>query len=305
MSARPEIVYKYTDREGARKIIGNCSFRFARPSEMNDPFDLLIDDLYDGNLAAMQREAVGPMLARLTADPDKFAAVIGISAAEARATQRFLDTLTPQARATFVAELSATDLETHDRELAALRQQLEPQLQGVIAQFKNAAIFCATRNSNNLLMWAHYAEQHRGVVLGFRPDVEHDSFLTVCEPVQYGDARPSFYGPFEDALWSNRPFGQADIAAVRNALVYSKSSHWSYEEEVRIFIPNRVPEGQAAVFLPFYPEELCELYFGCRMDAPSRAELTSLARALNPQVALFDVKTDKSSYALGYDPIPN
>ena len=46
-----------------------------------------------------------------------------------------------------------------------------------------------SRTPSNLLMWAHYAEQHRGGVLGFLPDVARDSMLTQIEPVAYSDRR--------------------------------------------------------------------------------------------------------------------
>lgn len=101
-------------------------------------------------------------------------------------------------------------------------------------------------------------------------------------------------------MWNNVPFTQEMVTAVRDALVYSKSTHWAYEEEVRILIPNGVREGEPATFLNFYPSELCELYLGCRMDDQSRSELISRAKALNADVAIFDVHPSRPSYKLGY-----
>lgn len=305
MSGRPEILFKYVSRDGARKIIEKCSLRFARPSEMNDPFDLLIDDLYNNGLEEIQRRSIAPLFDRIETNPEQFASVVGADCAEVRAAAERLKLMSPETRVAFIAAMSELDLDKEDEELALLRTKMEPQLRGVIAQFRNAGIFCATRKSNNLLMWAHYAEQHHGAVLGFRPDLERDSFLRVFEPVRYGDILPSFYGPFEDAMWNNAPFTQEMVTAVRNALVYSKSTHWAYEEEVRIFIPNGVREDESAAFLNFYPSELCEVYLGCRMDAQSRSELISLAKALNPDVALFDMQPDRSSYVLGYISVSN
>lgn len=303
MSGHTEILFKYVSRDGARKIVENCSLRFARPSEMNDPFDLLIDDLYNNGLEEIQRRSIARLFAKIESNPEQFASVVGADCAEVRAAAERLKLMPPETRVAFIAAMSAIDLDKEDQELALLRTKMEPQLHGVIAQFKNAGIFCATRNSNNLLMWAHYAEQHRGAVLGFRPDLDRDSFLRVYEPVRYSDNRPSFYGPFEEAMSNNAPFTQQMVTAVRNALVYSKSTHWAYEEEVRIFIPNGVREGDSATFLNFYPSELCELYLGCRMDAQSRNELISLVIAMNPDVALFDMQPDRFSYELSYIPV--
>jgi len=92
---------------------------------------------------------------------------------------------------------------------------------------------------------------------------------------------------------------QADF---KNALIYSKSSHWSYEEELRIDIPNGVPVGQEATFLKFYPSELIEIYLGCRMDQPFRREIMAAAVELNPDVLIFDARPAKELYALAFEP---
>ena len=44
------IAYKYVSSEGAKKIIANRSLRFACPSQMNDPFDVAIEELFDSEL---------------------------------------------------------------------------------------------------------------------------------------------------------------------------------------------------------------------------------------------------------------
>ena len=39
------ILYKYTDQNGVEKILSTRTLRFARPSEMNEPCDVYIEDL--------------------------------------------------------------------------------------------------------------------------------------------------------------------------------------------------------------------------------------------------------------------
>lgn len=56
------IVYKYVGQAGARAILANRTLRFTRPSEMSDPFDVYIDDLFDTPLAELlNRTALMPL----------------------------------------------------------------------------------------------------------------------------------------------------------------------------------------------------------------------------------------------------
>ena len=76
---------------------------------------------------------------------------------------------------------------------------------------------------------------------------------------------------------SGAVFSENDMTEFRNSLIYSKSTHWSYEEELRIDIPDGVPVGQSATFLNFHPSELCEMYLGGRMDDSFRSEIIAAA----------------------------
>ena len=166
-------------------------------------------------------------------------------------------------------------------QLKAEREALEIQKAAIVAQFRNSGIFCATRNKSNLLMWSHYADEHRGVVFGLQPDAAQDSFLCLLEPDTYSDVRPSFYNPF-DPLVGNMPLPTLEaMRAFTRSLTAVKSMQWAYEEELRVVIPSYVSEGQPAVFIPYYATELAELYLGHRVAAGDRDELVAAARALN------------------------
>ena len=121
--------------------------------------------------------------------------------------------------------------------------------------------------------------------------------------MQYSEKRPAFYRRLDEKIAINRPWTEGELAKFTNALIYSKSTHWSYEEELRIDIPHGVPVGQDAIFQKFYPNELAELYLGCRVDQPFRREITDAARQLNPDIAVFDTVLEKETYALKFEPV--
>jgi hypothetical protein len=299
----PHIVYKYTSQAAARAIIANCTLRIGRPTEMNDPFDNYIDDLFDVELKDRYNAAAVALVDMLSRDPVEFAKRIGVPIQEAIATSATMNAGTVAQREMLLALLTSSEIEEGYPQLKAERAALEIQKTSIVAQFRNSGVFCATRSNGNLLMWSHYADEHRGVVLGFRPDAERDSFLCLLEPVTYSNVRPSFYKPFDPLVGDMpAPTPEAMRAFVRS-LTAVKSTQWSYEEELRVVIPSGVPEGQPAVFIPYDATELAELYVGYRAAAGDRDELVASARALNEDVAIFQARITPGAYALSFEPI--
>jgi len=81
---------------------------------------------------------------------------------------------------------------------------------------KQVGLICFSRNWQNPVQWAHYANNHKGICLGF--DIPDD----LLETVTYVEERITA---------QNVP--EADNIA---KLLTTKFSHWSYEEESRMFV---------------------------------------------------------------------
>jgi hypothetical protein len=75
---RHDIVYKYTSPAAARLIIANRTLRIGRPTEMNDPFDAYIDDLFDVEPKDRYNAAAVTLVNMLSRDPAEFATRIGV-----------------------------------------------------------------------------------------------------------------------------------------------------------------------------------------------------------------------------------
>ncbi len=295
------VVYKYTSHRSAELIIRNRSLRFGRPTEMNDPFDAYIDDLFDRSLKEQHRDAALTIVDMIENDPAALSCRLGLPLEEVAAVSSMMRAGTQKQRDECLALVASPAFEESCPQLKAELDVLEVRRTALIAQFRDSGIFCATRRKDNLLMWAHYAEQHRGVVFGFKPDSAVDSFLCLLEPVSYSTVRPSFYDPV-DPLKGARPKPE-DMRAFNRYLTATKSPEWSYEEELRLVVPSFVPRGQSATFLPFHPHELVELYLGHRFDVGCRGEMISAAQSLNKDVAIFQIKLAKDAYALTFDRI--
>jgi predicted SAM-dependent methyltransferase len=84
-----------------------------------------------------------------------------------------------------------------------------------------AGVMCFSRTWSNRLMWAHYADQHRGICLGV--DVP-DAFR---KEISYTSNRQ----PFPDDLPEKN---HMDKMAIMNTLLFSKFEHSHYEDEIRV-----------------------------------------------------------------------
>ena len=109
---------------------------------------------------------------------------------------------------------------------------------------ENSGVLCLTRNPLNPLMWAHYGDKHRGVVIGI--DVAESGFTdeaTCLIPAQFGSivytqTRPtsefiggSFGDPISVGHTHHYPRGHEEKMS---RLFLQKPVYWAYEEEVRV-----------------------------------------------------------------------
>lgn len=161
-----------------------------------------------------------------------------------------------------------------------------------------SAILCLTRQPLNPLMWAHYADSHKGIVVGF--DVTDPSFTSLDEnilPVQFGNVIYAKTQPISPFFTNHFPvtsienfigFNTDYLERLQRTFLY-KSYHWSYEEEVRIVkhincqhltkIPN------IDVFtMDITQETVKEIYIGLRMQHHN--EFMSLCNKHHPQAKI-------------------
>lgn len=116
---------------------------------------------------------------------------------------------------------------------------------------RNSVILCLTRQPLNPLMWAHYADSHKGVVIGI--DVTHDKFTSLetnILPIQFGNVIYAKTQPITQYFTHTFPQTEIDnfigfntdyLEKLQRIFLY-KSYHWAYEEEVRIVKHKRCSE---------------------------------------------------------------
>lgn len=116
---------------------------------------------------------------------------------------------------------------------------------------QSVGIFSMSRVNDDILMWAHYADSHRGFCIEYARTP--DNILgKKAEPVSYQDELPSLSA--QDITSGGQGFDK---------LWLTKSTHWEYETEWRII--NNVG-GSAFQF----PCEIKSIIFGLRMNENNR-----------------------------------
>jgi hypothetical protein len=164
--------------------------------------------------------------------------------------------------------------------------------------FDNAyGVLCFTRTRKHLLMWAHYAENHQGAILGF--DESAPCFTKrsgvgkkggCLLPVLYSDQRPSV-----DRLDSE----------VLTRAYFTKSLEWAYEQEQRLLWPAKNPDKESDGHLLFAvpPDALCEVVLGLRATDSTIADVKAALNAepLAKHVSLMRAALKHDEFGLDYE----
>lgn len=131
-----------------------------------------------------------------------------------------------------------------------------------VSQFLGLICFASKRN--NLLMWSHYANGHKGIVIGFNSNHRFFTESTQVRPVNYSPDDQRF------AWDSSLNPGDEGYDAMAETFVLTKSHHWQYEGEMRALLQldgleqRSIADGGAGYFLSFPSDLIEEVIIGYR-----------------------------------------
>ncbi|WP_404361313.1 DUF2971 domain-containing protein [Methylotuvimicrobium sp. KM1] len=143
-------------------------------------------------------------------------------------------------------------------------------------------LYCLTERKDSILMWSHYAADHRGYCLEFEA-TDYTPVFGTSQRVSYSDAYPeiSFYNtPNEDKV----------------ALTFlTKFTDWSYEKEWRIIDHDTGPG------LREYPSEfLKSVTFGLRMEEEQKALIKKWLEKRGHFVQLYQAAQGKDRFEVTF-----
>jgi Protein of unknown function (DUF2971) len=282
-------LYKYLGVEGAKKTLDTNTFRHAKPSSFNDIEDLTVASIFpegeEAAVAAISANFVDVIVADLHKPPT-------CGNPQMRTKVALLQRIfrdNPGAAAIVKQEMSKNP-ETAGLNVESLRALCKSTLAWINEFMQGYRVLCVTTHQASEAMWSGYAGDHKGIVLRIEANADKDSKFQLFHPVTYREKRPSLY---EDAVGFMKSSVFADQEALKrdmiDKIVYAKTLKWEYEGEYRLAIPLGADEEPWET-LKFHPEEITELYLGLAMDEADRADILAKAKALNPGIAVFQMK---------------
>ncbi|MGY2231589.1 DUF2971 domain-containing protein [Pseudomonas tolaasii] len=167
---------------------------------------------------------------------------------------------------------------------------------------QHMGVLCLSERHDDLLMWAHYADCHRGFVIEFDPDSpffhqrrSDKDELRHLRAVNYRKERPAI-----------------TLADTNMSEVFlTKSEHWEYEKEWRMVVAladadELIPNGGENISLFRFPAEAIKSVFvGARMQADTFSALIKSIEGDSSleHLTIFKSKIHSTTYSLVFEAV--
>lgn len=151
---------------------------------------------------------------------------------------------------------------------------------------RTRGLLCFSRDWHNSVQWSHYADRHRGLCLGF--DVPDES----VGPVTYSGKR---IAARIDQLTVPRLLDQTTAVS----LLFTKFSHWSYEDEMRAFVTLEDRDPETGLYFAEFSDRLRlrEVIVGAASKL-TRADIHNALGEIAPTVAAWKARLAFSSFSI-------
>lgn len=316
--------YKYLSEERI-DVIENSLIRFTQPSQFNDPFEAfpfyksLTDEKNIENLSKdlqINKNDIIEQVEKLVEKKYKEAQNSKSNLPPWDFIKNIIRNYKPlqeeiEKQKPYYEQIARNEF------TSILRIDSEENRQMVLSEILNSinktiGILSLTEREDNLLMWAHYSNNHKGYVIQF--DDEHFFFDRRKEPnelrrylkkVTYSPQRP------ELILFNSEITDPENTRNLFNNIFWNKSSHWEYEQEWRMIdtlntCDKKLFINNQEIFLFSIPKETVKsVIFGCKMNDKDRGKIISLIKSepKYSRVQLIQASINERHYKLDFKPI--
>jgi hypothetical protein len=164
---------------------------------------------------------------------------------------------------------------------------------------QNLGIICMSEAMDVIQMWAHYADKHKGIVVGIEENefVNDRNFLiTVC----YRDKMVLF--PLPDTEQELDQYGEKYLPEV----LARKETNWFYEKEIRIFGKLEEVDKDGHYYLNVPTSAIKEIYLGLKSD--DTLKMIALCLKKKPEyrhLKVFKMHRHENSFKLNPQEVSN
>lgn len=285
--SKPKMLYKYMGSNTLDKILGNNSLKISTPSEFNDPFDSSFPG-YSGKV-------------KVTNEIERmFAFYLKNSGVYDNEIKNFIRS------------------SNHNKDFNKIMlDSIEELRDGWDKYIDNYKILCLSKSKDNILMWSHYGQYHKGAVLGF--DFSDEDFFHEISEVKYNikdtlvddlvkkglshitnfvvkhPASPDVALDELDALMDkDNVVSKIVWYAVQNLhpSFFIKKYIWHYEEEHRLV---RLRTKNESSYLSFKPSSVKEVIFGINMDKDEKMKVIDILSKHSYPIDIYQAKKKNSN----------
>lgn len=287
----PDHFFKFTSANTAQTIITSKSFRWSTPLNFNDPFDhqagftLYVEPGTFAHLLTASIERVVFSDIEPTDQSDSlFPGLIRLI----RPNRHKLN------KGEFLNHMYVAALEVSN----SLEEHFDRFNEAICRHLSNSRVFCVTEELNNVVMWSHYAEEHRGVAFKLRCINELDNALLAARKVEYSNKFAPFLSP---ETYANHLTGESrvDIPSLCWQIPFLKHSDWSYEKEWRVHSALLTDSrGDGYSVFPEDPKVFEAIYLGCKMSQETQNCIIRLVGTELPGTEVYRVIKSRREFAL-------
>lgn len=261
-----QLLFKYTTIDTLEKILDGKSLKFTNPLDFNDPFDCNFP---------------GYLLSKKQIEKSIKNAVkkLGVNINSIKELSGEIEKLHAEIRNVFESHLSS------------VRDDWDKLI-------SNYRILCVTDKKDNILMWSHYADSHKGATLGIdfsflkdkKPDpVTYERYGewfkriidSELDKTIYSIARGELGGLSSD--YTEDTFS-ANVMTAMAEYFYFKREDWRYEREHRLVVPFGTFQND---LLPIPHTSIKEVIFGVNTKNEDANRVAKKAKIINNSVKLY------------------
>lgn len=291
MTNKPKVLYKYTTAEVGLKILETQTIRFSNPKTFNDPYDSDMPIVFE-NPKKLTKE----YFIRLSSNTKKYAR-LGLN------ERNLLNDV-----------ISLLKNDSHNFKLnpnSYLAEALKPFKQDM-------RILSLSNNNSNILMWGHYANSHKGIVIGFNTT---EMFFRHPRKINYANDIPKL----GSALINDLILTKDESLEEFKMLLQTKSADWKYEEEYRCIFsvhrnytffsknpsvckmhPNYIKElknKENFIHQPFSSKCLNSVYIGLNTNIIDCHKIVAIVRNKYPQAKIYRAFLSENEFKVEFEEI--
>lgn len=242
----PKILFKYRNWSDSyhQKLITDLEIFFASPNSFNDPFDFQITYRYDKLTEEDWEEKYHKYLLNFTS--------------------------------------SGVDIEKIADSLAKKGPHTDPREFQKSIMNSTFGIVSLSGISDSILLWSHYANNHRGFCVGFDSRLFLEDLEVSIFEVDYVEKFPEILPTINSSWLQNQ-----------SAIMATKFKAWEYENEYRL-----VKSGHSNKVVKLSNKYFKSLIIGCAMPDNQKKEILNAAKITMPHIEIFQAQKHDTDFKI-------